>query len=336
VIYRTLAHYSGLHRKAPLPRGQRLFNHALKQQRLLSRAREGAVPFVRKRLILQVPLWSRWSGGGLSPPQTEVCPTATSAFEVYQSVIKRIFQETERTDAPSNVAGMRVSSRIAAILILGVTITRAQDSPGNSTPNPVIPVPAEDKRIFGVIPNNRTTEESIPFHSISAKQKITIAAKDSFDWPVFPTAAAFAGLYQIENQNPSFGQGVKGYALRFATAYADQTIGNIMTEGLVPIVLHEDPRYFRLGERSILYRTGYALKQIVITRTDSGGHTFNFSEWGGNAIGVAISNAYYPDTRTASDNAERLLIACGTDAFSNVLKEFWPDVKKKLKQLRHH
>jgi len=76
------------------------------------------------------------------------------------------------------------------------------------------------------------------------------------------------------------------------------------------------------------------LKQIVITRTDSGGSTFNFSEWGGNAAAVAISNAYYPDTRTASDNAERLLIACGTDAFSNVLKEFWPDVKKKLKQLR--
>ena len=49
-------------------------------------------------------------------------------------------------------------------------------------------------------------------------------------------------------------------------------------------------------------------------------------------MGVAISNAYYPDTRTASDNVQKLLIACGTDAFSNVLKEFWPDVKKKL----HH
>jgi hypothetical protein len=24
------------------------------------------------------------------------------------------------------------------------------------------------------------------------------------------------------------------------------------------------------------------------------------------------------------------LIACGADAFDNVLKEFWPDVKKKL------
>jgi hypothetical protein len=230
---------------------------------------------------------------------------------------------------------MRLSNRIVALLILGVSVSRAQDSPGNSTPNTVVPVqPTEDKRIFGVIPNNRTTEESIPFHSISAAQKMTIAAKDSFDWPVFPTAAAFAGLYQIENQNPSFGQGVKGYAIRFATAYGDQTIGNMMTEALVPILTREDPRYFRRGEGSMLGRVGYALKQIVITRTDSGHYFVNISEWGGNAAAVAISNAYYPDTRTASDNVQRLLIACGTDAFSNVLKEFWPDAKKKLQQLR--
>jgi hypothetical protein len=167
---------------------------------------------------------------------------------------------------------MRLSLRIAAVTTLGVWLASAQDPLAVPLLTPSSPpAPVEDKRIFGVIPNNRTTEESIPFHSISAKQKITIAAKDSFDWPVFPTAAAFAGLYQIENQNPSFGQGVKGYALRFATAYADQTIGNIMTEGLVPILTHEDPRYFRRGEGSILYRTGFALKQIVITRTDSGG-----------------------------------------------------------------
>src|ERR1700691_3218042 len=145
---------------------------------------------------------------------------------------------------------MGLSPKIVVLfLLLGCCSLHAQDSPGNTPPNPVIPVPpTEDKRIFGVIPNNRTTEESIPFHSISAKQKLTIAAKDSFDWPVFPTAAAFAGLYQIENQNPSFGQGVKGYVIRFATAYGDQMIGNIMTEALVPILAHQDPRYFRRGE----------------------------------------------------------------------------------------
>jgi hypothetical protein len=218
---------------------------------------------------------------------------------------------------------------IVALLALGVTGGRAQNVPGNTNPSTPVQAP-EDKRMFGVLPNNRTTEESIPFHPISARQKFHIAVMDSFDWPVIPTSAAFAGLYQLENQNPSFGQGLKGYGQRFATAYGDQMIGNIMTEGLVPWITHEDPRYFRRGEGTFLARTGYALRQIVIARTDSDGHAFNFSEWGGNAAAVAISNAYYPDTRTASDNLERLLIACGTDAFSNVLKEFWPDVKKRL------
>ena len=194
--------------------------------------------------------------------------------------------------------------------------------------------PLEDKRIFGVLPNNRTTEDSIPFKPITAKQKITIAFKDSFDWPVFPTAGAFAALYQIENQNPSFGQGMAGYAKRLATAYGDQMIGNMMTEGFVPGIFHQDPRYFRMGTGSVLRRTLHAITAIEVARMDSGRRTFNFSEWGGNSIAVAISNAYYPDTRDWHDNLQRLFVACGTDTFSNVLKEFWPDVKRKFQ--KHH
>ena len=63
---------------------------------------------------------------------------------------------------------------------------------------------------------------------------------------------------------------------------------------------------------------------------DSGGTTFNYSEWLGNASAVAISNAYYPDSRTAGDNAEKLIEQVGIDAASQVLKEFWPDIKRKL------
>ena len=122
---------------------------------------------------------------------------------------------------------MRLCAQVPLLLILGMCLGRAQDTPGGASPEsagapaPIVQAP-EDKRIFGVIPNNRTTEESIPYQPITGKQKATIAFKDSFDWPVFPTAAAFALLYQIEGQNPSFGQGVKGYSQRFATAYGDQ------------------------------------------------------------------------------------------------------------------
>jgi hypothetical protein len=181
-------------------------------------------------------------------------------------------------------------------------------------PNTPVPAaPQEDKRIFGVLPNNRTTEASIPFSSITPKQKLTIAFKDSFDWPLYVTAAGFAGLYQMENQNPSFGQGTAGYFKRLSAAFGDQMIGNMMTEGFMPTLLHDDPRYFRLGEGTKWHRAWYALAAIFVDRRDSGRREFNVSEWSGNAIAVAMSNAYYPSTRDVSDNVQRLLMACGTD-----------------------
>jgi hypothetical protein len=210
---------------------------------------------------------------------------------------------------------------------LGFAVTAHAQSPAPDAP-------AEDKRIFGVLPNYRTAEASTPFAPITAKRKLTIAAKDSFDWPVYPTAAAFALLYQLENQNPSFGQGMKGYATRFAAAYGDQMIGNMMTEGILPAVLHEDPRYFRLGQGATGHRIKYALTRVLVTRTDSGRSTFNFAEVGGNALAVSLSNAWYPDTRTASDNAQKFAIQTATDSFSNVLKEFWPDVKRLFQKRR--
>jgi hypothetical protein len=132
----------------------------------------------------------------------------------------------------------------------------------------------------------------------------------------------------------SFGQGMAGYARRLGTAYGDQVIGNMMTEGFMPSLFHEDPRYFRASEGSKKSRLAKALLQILVTHTDSGRRTFNFSEWGGNAAAVAISNAYYPDSRSATENLEKLFISCGTDALSNVLKEFWPDVKRRFQRKR--
>jgi hypothetical protein len=125
---------------------------------------------------------------------------------------------------------------------------------------------------------------------------------------------------------------MEGYAQRFWRNYTDQALGNIMTEGVMSSLLHEDPRYFRRGVAggSFGHRVGYAASRIFVTRTDSGGTRINLSELLGNAGATAFSNVYYADTRTARDNAQKYAVQLGTDAVSNVLKEFWPDVKKKL------
>jgi len=225
----------------------------------------------------------------------------------------------------------------AAGIILPGAIAQTADSNETIAPQagpaePPAPEPI-DKRIFGVLPNYRTADGSLPFQPITAKHKFYIAIKDSFDYPVYPLAAAFAGLYQLDDQNPGFGEGVKGYAKRFAAAYGDQAIGNMMTEAIMPSLLHEDPRYFRIGAGggTTWHRVGYALTRVFVVRTDKGKSDFNYSEWLGNGAAVAVSNLYYPaETRTVSDNIEKLGVQVATDAFSQVLKEFWPDVKRKL------
>ena len=69
--------------------------------------------------------------------------------------------------------------------------------------------------------------------------------------------------------------------------------------------------------------------RILITRSDSGANHFNYSELIGNSVATGLSNLYYPESRNFNDNIQKLGVQLATDAFSNVLKEFWPDIKRK-------
>ncbi len=206
-------------------------------------------------------------------------------------------------------------------------------APAESIPSQVPPPSqaptVEDKRVFGVLPNYRTAESSDPFRPLSMKQKFAIATKDTFDYPSYGLAAAFEGLSQLQNDNPSFGQGLKGYARRYASAVADQDLGNYMTEAIMPSLLREDPRYFRRGHGSFLGRLAYAASRVAVTKTDAGNSRFNSSEFLGNGIVASIGNLYYPDDIGLRYTAQRMFTQIGSDAFDNILKEFWPDIKRK-------
>ncbi|HKD08295.1 MAG TPA: hypothetical protein VKB79_20505 [Bryobacteraceae bacterium] len=187
----------------------------------------------------------------------------------------------------------------------------------------------QDKHAFGVLPNYRTAEGDQPYAPITTKQKFKIATDDTIDGPSFLLAGVFAGLGQWQDSNPSFGQGVKGYFHRYLTGLADQDVGNYLTEAIVPTLLHQDPRYFRKGHGSAMSRIGWAVSRTVVARSDSGKWMFNASEFLGNGAAAALGNAYYPDSRGFGETMERMFTFIGTDAISQVLKEFWPDVKRK-------
>jgi hypothetical protein len=196
--------------------------------------------------------------------------------------------------------------------------------PANVTPTPT----QEDKRILGVLPNYRTAEMPLVYTPIPASYKMQIAVKDSFDYPLFGVAAIYSGFYQLFNTHPQFGQGIKGYAKRLGTSYTDQVVGNMLAEGVLPSLFHEDPRYFRMNQGKASKRLLYAISRIVITRTDSGAKSFNFAEVFGNGIAAGVGLSYYSDSRSPGAYFQNWGTQLGTDALSQVLKEFWPDVKR--------
>lgn len=207
---------------------------------------------------------------------------------------------------------------------------------GRCQPSPSAPDDEENsKHIFGIIPNYRTSPSLQNYEPLSTREKFRIARQDAFDQGTVALAAAFAGVGQINNSNPSFGQGVQGYAHRWAASYADYAIGDYMTEALYPWMLHQDPRYFRKGKGNALSRVGYAFGQIVLTHGDAGRTQFNFSEVLGNSTSVAASMAYYPDSRTAHDAVVSLGTQLLVDALSNTLKEFGPDLNRKFSRHRN-
>jgi len=196
-----------------------------------------------------------------------------------------------------------------------------------ATPAQVIPSPEPlPKRIFGIIPNYRSHPSLKDSKPLTAGQKFKLAARDSFDPGTFLLAGAFAGIGQASNATPSYGQGMAGYGRYYGSTYGDFMIGNFMTDAVYPSLLHQDPRYFRRATGPTRSRLAYAVGQIFITHGDNRRTQFNFSEICGNATAVAISNAYNPDNRTASDAVGRFGIQLGVDMAGNILKEFAPDL----------
>ena len=207
---------------------------------------------------------------------------------------------------------------------------------GRAAPAQVSPPPAQlPRRIFGVIPNYRShpsLKDSMP---LTSGDKFKLAARDSFDPGTFLLTGFFAGIGQASNSTPSYGQGMAGYGRYYGSNYGDFLIGNVMTEGVFPSLLHQDPRYFRRGTGTSKSRLGYAMGQIFVTHGDNRRTQFNYSEIGGNATAVAISNAYNPDNRNASDAAARLAIQLAVDMAGNILKEFTPDLYRRFRSKKH-
>ena len=198
--------------------------------------------------------------------------------------------------------------------------------------NPALPV-LRDNRIFGIIPGYGFVEKpDVKLPKLTPGQKLELFAKESLDPFTFFGAAVGATVSHAEQSNPAYGEGSRAYRQRLGAAYIDVASQNFFSDALLATIFREDPRYYRLGPKaSILKRVGYSMSRVVVTRTDSGKTCFNFSGVLGTAMGIGLSNAYYPQANhNGGEMLSRAETSFASSAVSNLLPEFWPDIKQLL------
>jgi hypothetical protein len=189
----------------------------------------------------------------------------------------------------------------------------------------------QTRRILGFIPNFRSVSADQKLPPLSTSEKFKLMAEDSFDYSDFIYVGMLAGVSQAESSYPEFHSGVPAYARYYWHSLADTVDGNLMTEFIYPVVTKEDPRYYTLGHGGFFKRTGYSVSRLLVTRTDGGGMTPNFSEIVGNGSAAGVSNFYYPSAeRSWTKTGQRWVAQVGLDGVSNLIKEFWPDLNNKF------
>lgn len=190
-------------------------------------------------------------------------------------------------------------------------------------------------RIFWIIPNFMTTNDQPENQGpLTTKGKFDIAWHQFWDMSAHFGNIVQAAISQAANGLPHYGQGWGAFGERYLAQEGDQFTGSMLIYGVLPSVLHQDPRYFRKGRGKTWSRIGYAASRVVICRTDSGKPTFNASQMFGQLGQASISAyTYYPQQdRELRGVLSGWAINQGYNIGWNQLKEFTPDLGAFMKR----
>jgi len=167
--------------------------------------------------------------------------------------------------------------------------------------------------------------------SLGVKDKFVLFVEDSLNPVALLNASFNAGLDQAANRDRAFGQGTEGYSKRFAANMADQSSSKFFKDFAFPVILAEDPRYYRMAHGPFRKRLLHALGHSFVAYRVDGTHMFNSAEWLGTTSAVLLSNTYHPgNERGAASIATRVGFSVVQDMGFDVLREFWPEVSRKF------
>lgn len=168
---------------------------------------------------------------------------------------------------------------------------------------------------------------------LTARQKFDVFLHSTYSPRTFANAAIDEAADRARGHrlNMEYETGIRGAGQAYGINLATNETDVFFQRFLFPTLLRQDPRYFRNPDLPFFRRALYAMSRVLITRTDSGGQTFNSSRILSLAAAQEVADLYVPGERQGLHP----IAGCVTftllrDAGENLLHEFWPDVRRKF------
>lgn len=131
------------------------------------------------------------------------------------------------------------------------------------------------------------------------------------------------GFEEATDLGPDYGPGPSGAAQLFGYNATTLAVQTFLTDGFLPVVFHQDPRYFRKGTGTIKSRIWWAIRADAVAYNDEGREVPNYASILGLATATAISDAYLPKENVSfGQTMEGWGIKEGVRAGTNILREF--------------
>jgi hypothetical protein len=163
---------------------------------------------------------------------------------------------------------------------------------------------------------------------------------DRIDWYLDRTTgrtalirgAAVAGWATLRDHPKEWNQDADGFAGRMTARMARITVANSVQLGL-GFAFKDDPRYYRAPEKGIGGRLANAFVSSFTVRNSTGGLMPAYSRFAGIGVSNVVAKTWAPPSQsTWSDVGIRSGAQLGGQVGFNLLREFWPDIKRKFKK----
>jgi hypothetical protein len=159
------------------------------------------------------------------------------------------------------------------------------------------------------------------------QQKGYLALHDLADPVNFGTILGISAITVGADSHSAYGPGLKGFGKSVGVSYLQDATGQFFGAFAIPVIAHQDPRYFRMPHARFTKRLVYSFSRTVVSRSDSGQSIPNYATLLNYPIGAELANLYVPGIHPdGPSTVKRIFTGYALDPVNSLINEFLPDV----------